>query len=136
MIDWIIITLCDQLIMPIMIFCGYLMKNHAPQEIGSSCGYRSKRSVKNMDTWIFANHYCGRLWIRLGLILLIPSVLIHIPFLHSSEGVLAALCVIVESVQIGVMLGSIYFVEKALKKHFDDNGRPRKGPEVIDWPEM
>lgn len=132
MTEWIIITLCDQLIIPIMILCGYLMKNHAPKEINSSCGYRSKRSMKNMDTWVFANQYCGRLWIRLGLGMLVPSVLIHIPFLHSSEGVLAALCVIVESVQIGVMLGSIYFVEKALKKNFDDHGHRRKGPEVID----
>lgn len=131
MTDWIIITLCDQLIIPIMILCGYLMKNHAPREINTAYGYRTKRSMKNMDTWVFANHYCGRLWIRLGLGMLVPSVLIHIPFLHSGEAALAILCIAVESVQIGVMLGSIFFVEKALKKQFNDDGTPRQGPEIL-----
>ena len=39
--------------------------------------------MKNMETWKFAHDYCGRLWWRLGLITLVPTALLHIPFYHS-----------------------------------------------------
>lgn len=128
---WLLILCCDLLILPIMILCGYLMYRHAPKEINSLCGYRTKRSMKNQDTWVFANQYCGRLWIRLGLLMILPSVLVHIPFLHSGEDALGILCVVVESLQIAVMLGSIYFVERALKRNFSEDGKPRQDPEIL-----
>ena len=31
--------------------------------------------MKNQDTWLFAHQYCGRLWLRWGLVLL-PATLV------------------------------------------------------------
>lgn len=128
---WIMILCCDLLMVPIVVVCGYAMLKCASKQISALGGYRSKRSMKNSETWRFANQYCGKLWIRLGLGMLIPSVLVHIPFRNSSETVLAILCVVVESIQIAVVIGSILFVEKALKKQFTDAGIRRQGPEIF-----
>ena len=35
--------------------------------------------------WDFAQDYCGRLWLKIGLILLIPTAIVQIPFVHSSD---------------------------------------------------
>lgn len=82
-------------------------------------------SMKNVDTWAFAHDYCGRLWIKLGLILLIPTIIVQILFVHSGENTIGILTLIVESVQLVVLIGSIVPVEKALKRTFDENGARR-----------
>lgn len=50
------------------------MFRHCPEEINSIFGYRTKRSMKSIDAWKFANDYCGRLWQKIGLILIVPTV--------------------------------------------------------------
>ncbi|MFR4351708.1 MAG: SdpI family protein [Roseburia sp.] len=40
-------------------FGRYFLEN-APKEINSTLGYRTFRSRKNQDTWIFAHNYCGK----------------------------------------------------------------------------
>ncbi len=54
--------------------------------------------------------------------LLIPTIIIQIPFSHSSENVIGYMTLIVEGIQLVAILGSIAFVERALKKTFDENG--------------
>ena len=42
--------------------------------------------------------------------------------MHSSEGVIGVMTLIIETIQIGVLMVPVYFVEKALKETFDDAG--------------
>jgi len=56
----------------IMIGVGYMMYKHPPKSINAIYGYRTARSMKNDETWKFAHDCCGRLWFKLGFILLIP----------------------------------------------------------------
>ena len=106
----------------IMLVGGYFMCKKPPKEINSVIGYRTKMSKKNIDTWEFAHDYCGRLWLKLGIALFIPTAIVQIPFVHSSDNVIGNMTLIVEIVQLVVLIGSIVPVEKALKRTFDENG--------------
>lgn len=79
-------------------------------------------SMKNEDTWKFAHDYCGKLWYKLGLIMLLPSVLVQLPFMKSSTDTVGNVTLVLESIQICVMIGSIVPTELALRKTFDKYG--------------
>lgn len=103
------------------------MYKFPPKEINGLIGYRTAMSKKNKDTWAFAHEYCGRLWIKIGIILLILSIIAQIPFANSGEKTIGILTGIIEAVQLAALLGSIIPVETALRKTFDKNGI-RKNP--------
>ena len=119
---WWFILICDLLIPIVMILAGIIMWKHAPKQINGLLGYRTTRSMKNMDTWKFAHDHCGRLWWKIGLILLIATIPAHLPFYHSSDDTLSALSLIVTGVQLVVLIASVFPTEKALKKTFHDDG--------------
>lgn len=106
----------------IMLIGGYCMYKKPPKEINSFVGYRTPMSKKNKDTWLFAYNYCGRLWIKLGAVLMIPTIIVQIPFVHSSDDTLGIDSLIVIAVQLLVLIVSIVPVERTLKKTFDING--------------
>lgn len=122
---WIIMFVCNLLIPVIMIMVGYLIHKHPPKKINAFYGYRTNRSMKNDETWKFAHDYCGRLWIKLGFILLIPTIIASIPFINSSINIVGIVTLVVQGVQVIVLIGSIFPVEAALKKNFDENGNRR-----------
>lgn len=119
---WWFIFACDLLI-PIMMLCfGKIMCKRAPKNINYIFGYRTTRSMKNEDTWKFAHEYCGRLWWRLGLMTLVPTVLVHIPFYNSNENTIGIVATILMTIQVIVLIISIFPTERALKKTFNDDG--------------
>ena len=120
-----VLFLCNLLIPVVVIVTGRIMWKHYPKNINGLVGYRTTRSMKNMDTWKFANDYCGRLWWKIGWIMIIPSALIHIPLYHSDKNTIGFAGLILVTIQCFIMIVSIYPTEKALKKHFNDDGIPR-----------
>ena len=116
---------CSVLIPIIMIIAGRMMWKHCPKKINYVYGYRTGRSMKNMDTWKFAHDHCGRLWWKLGWIMLIPSVLIPLPFFHSSEDVIGIVALALCSVQVIILIASVFPTEAALEKAFADDGTRR-----------
>ncbi len=127
---WWFIFLCDCLIPVLMIIAGRMMWKHCPTQINGVIGYRTKRSMKNMDTWIFTHEYAGKLWWRAGLGLLILTVLTHVPFYGADENTLGILCTIVTTVQLIFLIGSIVPAERALKKNFNKDGTRREMPGI------
>ena len=125
MVFFICMFICNLLIPATMIITGYFMYKKPPKEINGVIGYRTTMSRKNMDTWKFAHDYCGRLWLKIGIILLVPSIIVQIPFVNSDENTVGILTLIIEGVQLVFLLGSILPVEKALKRTFDENGKRR-----------
>lgn len=117
--------ICDLLVPVIMLISGRLMWKHYPKDINGLIGYRTERSRKNMDTWKFAHEYGGKLWLKIGIILLIVSALVHVPFMHGSENTISVLSVIICVAQCAVIIATIFPIENALKKTFDDNGNRR-----------
>lgn len=108
-----------------MIVCGRMMCKCPPKEINGGWGYRTKRSMKNMDTWKFAHEYCGRLWWKIGWAMLIPSVIVQFPFLNSSDDTIGTAGAVLCTIQCVILLGTIFPVERALKRNFTDDENQR-----------
>ena len=123
---WLFMLVCDLLVPVIMILCGRMMWKHAPDKINGVMGYRTSRSMKNMDTWKFAHDYCGRLWWKIGWIMLIPSLVIHIPIYGKSDDVIGWTGGILTMLQCVVLIVSIIPTEMALKKTFTKEGTRRE----------
>lgn len=122
---WLFMLACDLMIPVIMIVGGRMMWKHCPGTINGVYGYRTRRSMKNMDTRKFAHDHCGRLWWKLGWVLLIPSVLVLLPFVRSDEDTIGTVGLIVCTIQLIVLLASIFPTEAALKRTFSDDGTRR-----------
>lgn len=122
---WIFMLIMDLLIPAAMIGIGSYYVNHAPKNINPFVGYRTARSMKNKETWIFAHHHMGRLWRSIGWILLPVSAVWMLfsfgrepDYIGMSGGILCA-------VQLIVLVISIFPTECALNRTFDKNGRPK-----------
>ena len=98
------------------------MWKRPPQEINSLIGYRTSLSKKNMDTWRFAHHHNGKLWWRIGWVILVPSIMIHLPFYGASDEEIGIVGLILTFIQIVLLIGSIFLTEKALKRTFTEEG--------------
>ena len=105
---------------------GRMMWKHCPKKINGLLGYRTTRSMKNNDTWRFAHMHSGRLWWRVGWVLLLLSAAVHLPFYHSDPGTIGKFALALEAVQCLVLIASIFPTEHALKKTFRDDGTRRE----------
>lgn len=121
----IFIFTCNLIIPIIMLFFGVKFRNHSPKNINGIYGYRTSMSIKNKETWKFAHQYCGRLWIRLGLIMLIISIIFSLIAFICDDKVQGIINLIVVTIQTIALIASIFPVEKELKKNFDENGNRR-----------
>lgn len=79
-------------------------------------------SMKNNDTWKFANRYCGKLWIKCGFILLFISIILMLLVIKVSSDTVDIMATIMCLIQLIPLVGTIYPVEKALKNNFDEKG--------------
>ena len=106
-----------------MLFFGWLLFRRTPKEINYVYGYRTKRSMRNGETWKFANEYIGKVWYRCGLLSAPLSVIaIAIVFGKGTETV-GTVGGIITMIQMIPLVGAIIPTEIALKKNFDENGR-------------
>ena len=115
---WIFMLIMDMMIPLLMTAFGKLFLKSPPKEINSIYGYRTSRSMKNKETWDFAHRYCGKVWYRCGLAMLPVSVAVLLFVIGKSEAVAGSVGGIVCAAQTFVLIGSIYPVERALKKKF------------------
>ena len=120
---WLFMLVMDLLIPVTMIVLGRLFLRKPPHTINYTFGYRTSMSMKNQDTWQFANQYCGKLWLRLGW-MLVPLSIIPMLFVISKDiEAIANVGLAVSLLQLVPLVGSIFPTELALKKVFDKNGR-------------
>ena len=118
----VFLYLTDLLIPVIMVFAGYLMHKHPPKNINWVVGYRTARSMKNMDTWKFAHKYIGRLWYLFGCALVPISFFVMFTVIGKDTDTVGTVGAILCFVQMIPLLGCIFPTEKALKKNFDKDG--------------
>ena len=123
---WVFMLIMTLLIPIMMIAFGKLFSKRAPKSINYAVGYRTKRSMMNMDTWKFAHAYFGRLWFICGLILLPISAVVMLLMLGKDDSTVGTVGEILTIVQLIPLIGAVIPTEKALKKNFDEFGRRRK----------
>ena len=109
---WIFMLIMDLLIPFTMIGFGKMFLKKAPDQINYVFGYRTSMSMKNQDTWVFAHHYCGKIWYICGLIGKSNDAIGNVG---------GILCVF----QMIPLVGSIIPTEIALRKNFDKYGNKR-----------
>lgn len=119
---WWFMLICDSMTPFLMIFAGRMMWKHTPENINGVIGYRTSRSMKNIDTWRFANNYCGKMWCKIGKIMLFPSILLHLLFYGRSIEAIGTFGAILCMIQVILLLVSIFPTEKALKRNFTEDG--------------
>ena len=94
----------------IFIILGFILSKLPPKKINSFYGYRTVNSMKNKESWDFAQKYSGKELVKFGLLLMISS-LIGVLF-KPSQGISVA-------IGLGLMVTMVVFVfirvEKALK---------------------
>ena len=90
------------------------------KKINSLIGYRTTLSMSNEEAWNFSQKYSSKILFITGLIMLIPSILVHIPFYGKDEDTISILSVIVLCVQLITIIACIIPVEIKLRKKFKD----------------
>ena len=113
---WFFILICDLVIPFAMCVGGFVMWKHCPKRINRFLGYRTERSMRNIEAWKFANENCGRRWVIVGLVTGVLSGLSHIPFLGKSDNTVGIASLVIIALELAVMLLSIIPTESALKQ--------------------
>jgi len=62
----------------ILIIIGLILVKCPPKKINIIVGYRTRKSMKNENNWKSANQYCGRLWIIVGIIMFLISLVVFV----------------------------------------------------------
>ena len=122
---WIFMALTVMLFPAIMIVFGRLFSRSAPKEINYAFGYRTSRSMKNMDTWKFAHEFLGKLWFILGFIMIPVNLIPLLLVIGNSENVIGTVGSVLCFVDLGAIIISIFPTESALKKNFDKDGNKK-----------
>ena len=119
---WIFMLAMGLLFPVVMILFGTMFMKSAPKKINYIFGYRTDMSMKNRDTWEFSHKYFGKLWFRLGL-LLIPITVIPMLFVISkTENIVGTVGTVVMVIDLIILIAPIFPTEKALKNTFDKDG--------------
>ena len=122
---WWYLFFCALLIPGIMIFFGAVFSKKAPKNINTLFGYRTARSMKNRATWDFAHQYAGKIWLRMGSVLLPLSAIAMLFSFGKSDNTVGTVNLMVIAAQLPVMISVIFFTERALKQNFDEYGRKK-----------
>ena len=126
LVMWVFMLACNLIAPAVTIWYGRRFEKNPPKEPNAWFGYRTNRSMKNRDTWDFAQRKMGEVWGRWGFAMLPPVVVCQ---------ALTLLCPTVESmcmwslapttVEVAALIVTIFLVERALKQTFDENGTRR-----------
>lgn len=119
---WIFMTICNLLIPVLMIVIGRVFVKNPPKTINGIYGYRTSMSRKSQATWDFAQQYCGKLWRKIGWVMLPLSVIAMLPAVGKSDDIVGGAGAVIETVECIMLFLSILPVERALKKRFDKDG--------------
>lgn len=123
---WIFMLICNLLIPVFMIIIGDIFVKNPPKNINGVYGYRTERSMRSGDAWSFAQRYSGKLWRRIGAVMLPLSVLAMLPLLGKDTDAVGLWGGILDGIQVVVLIAANFPVERALRKNFDENGKMRR----------
>ena len=119
---WIFMLAMGLLFPVVMILFGTMFMKSAPKKINYIFGYRTDMSVKNRVTWEFAHKFFGKLWFRLGFVLIPVTVIPLLYVIGKTENIVGTVGLIVSFINTVVLIVPIFFTEKALNKAFDKDG--------------
>jgi len=119
---WGIILLVVLIMSATMIILGLVFAIAGPKKINYIMGYRTPRSMKNLETWQFGNRTAGTYMWRTGVILLIGSLIALFAVINASEQVIQTAGMIIIIIHGVMVFGAVILTEIKLRKYFDRNG--------------
>lgn len=120
---WVLMLICNLLIPAVAIWYGRRFQANPPREPNGVFGYRTTRSMKNRDTWNFAQRKMGQVWGRRGLVMLPLAVVCQgLTLLCPTVDGMCLWSLPITVVEVALLLLSMIPVERALKVNFDENG--------------
>lgn len=108
------------LLMGTMLIFGWIFIKHPPKNINSIYGYRTPRSTKNQEVWMFAHKTAGGIWLKLGAVGTAASILLI--FLFERFGVLERFSLYLVYAQLILLLGVIPLTERRIGRNFNQDG--------------
>ena len=118
---WAICFICSLFTPLVIVFAGWVMRTNCIKR-NNFCGYRTKMAMKNDDTWKFANEICGKIWWKTGWILFFLTILIFLIIIKAGNNASTFVTTILMTIECLIIVFTIIFVEKSLKKTFDKDG--------------
>ena len=122
---WIFMLVMNLLIPLTMIIFGYIYNKKPPQKPKSKfaySGYRTPMSMKNEETWEYANRFFGKLWFRFGIVLGLISIIPLFFVIGKDKDTVGFAGMIICYVQMAAMLLPVIPTEISLRRRFDKYG--------------
>ena len=124
MFYWWFMFVSVMLIPAVLFLFGKFFSKDVPMGINAFCGYRTKRSMKNENTWVFANKYWGKLAAKLAVLSAVITARAMALVYNGDESAVTAAASIAAAIQVVLLIISVILTEKALKSTFDKEGNP------------
>ena len=109
------------LIPVIMVFFGRTMMDYPPKTINAVYGYRTTMSMKNQDTWDYAQAACAKRWRRWGRVLALITLIVL--FFALRRPTFADVLGFYTAFETAFLLASVAATEMDLRRTFDREGR-------------
>ena len=123
---WIFMLVMAELVPVTMMLFGCLFYYRPPKNINGIYGYRTKRSMKNSQTWAFAHHYCGKVWVLAGIVTSQFSLTCMRLVTYADVDTIGIRGGILVMVQCVILVLTIPITERALRKNFDGYGMKKE----------
>ena len=125
---WIFMLVMNLLTPLTMIIFGYIYNKKPPKKPKSKfaySGYRTPMSMKNEETWEYANRFFGKLWFIFGIPVGVISIIVLFFFIGKDKDTVGFAGMIICYVQLVAMLLPVIPTELALRRRFDKYGNRR-----------
>lgn len=117
---WLFMTLSNLIVPLLMIVVGIVLSKNPPGTINGVYGYRTKRSMENQEAWDFAQVYCGKLWRKIGWMMMPFSIIGMFPVIGKNDDFVGVVGAVIITIQCIIMFVSMFFVERALKNKLNN----------------
>ena len=116
---WIWMFIVNMIIPIVMLIIGVVFQTNPPRRMNSIYGYRTKRSLKDEKSWLFAQNYLGKTWFKMSLVLSPVTILLMLMVYQKLIDTIAYMTLFIVAIQVFVLLSAIFMTEKALIKMHD-----------------
>ena len=116
---------CGVAVPLLMLFFGHLLSKRPPKTSNPFVGFRTRRAMRNTQTWLFAQVYAGKLWFKVGCVMLPISAIAFLPAYGMVQEEMAAVALIIFLVQMMGFFIAWPLTERALKENFTESGQPK-----------
>ena len=113
------------LLMGTMLFFGWIFIKHPPKDSYFIYGYRTPRSTKNQEVWMFAHKTAGQIWLKSGAAGAAVSILLIVLF--DRYGSLERFSLYLVYIQLMLLLLVIPLTEWKISRNFNRDGSRKEG---------